>query len=67
VYARRYELCYRRLMLERHYDCSSFLMSEAVAGIEGEYSEPAADLGFQKLANSLAGHVAACSGRIKQL
>jgi len=66
-YARRYELFCRRLMLERHYDCSSFLMSEAVAGLEGEYSEPAADLSFQKLANSLVGHVAACSGRIKQL
>ncbi|MGD0261809.1 MAG: PaeR7I family type II restriction endonuclease [Verrucomicrobiota bacterium] len=66
-YARRYELFCRRLMLERHYDCSSFLMSEAVAGLEGEYSEPAADLSFQKLANSLAGHVAAYSGRIKQL
>ena len=66
-YAKRYELFCRRLMLERHYDTSAFLMSEPVAGIEGTYSEPAEDLTFEKFARSLVGHVAAYSGKIKQL
>jgi hypothetical protein len=66
-YAKRYELFCRRLVLEKHYDASAFLMSDASAGIEGGYSEPAPDLTFQTFANSLVAHVAAFSGRIKQL
>jgi hypothetical protein len=66
-YAKRYELFCRRLVLERHYDCSAFLMSNSVKGIKGDYSEPASDLTFQTFANSLVAHVAAFSGRIKQL
>ena len=66
-YAKRYELFCRRLVLERHYDASSFMMSNAEKGANGEYSEPAADLTFQMFANSLVRHVAAFSGRIKNL
>jgi hypothetical protein len=66
-YAKRYELFCRRLVLERHYDAASFIMSNAEKGPSGEYSEPAADLTIQMFANSLAGHVAAFSGRIKKL
>ena len=66
-YAKRYELFCRRLVLERHYDAASFMMSNAGKGVNGEYSEPAADLTFQTFANSLVGHVAAFSGRIKEL
>ena len=66
-YARRYELFCRRLVLEKHYDCSAFLLSNPEKGIKGDYSEPAADLTFQVFANSLVAHVAAFSGRIKQL
>ena len=66
-YAKRYELFCRRLVLERHYDAASFMMSIAEKGAAGQYSEPAADLTIQKFANSLVGHVAAFSGRIKQL
>jgi hypothetical protein len=66
-YAKRYELFCRRLVLERHYDAASFMMSGAERGATGEYSEPASDLTFQKFANSLVAHVAAFSGRIKQL
>jgi hypothetical protein len=66
-YAKRYELFCRRLVLERHYDASAFLMSNADKGANGEYSEPANDLTFQTFANSLAAHVAAFSGRIKEL
>lgn len=66
-YAKRYELFCRRLVLERHYDCSAFLMSNSEIGLKGDYSEPAPDLTFQAFANSLVAHVAAFSGRIKQL
>ncbi len=66
-YARRYELFCRRLVLERHYDCSAFLMSNPEKGLKGDYSEPAPDLAFQVFANSLVARVAAFSGRIKTL
>jgi hypothetical protein len=66
-YAKRYEIFCRRLILEPHYDSSEFLMSNAEKGAIGEYSEPAIDLAFQGFANSLVGHVAAFSGRIKQI
>jgi hypothetical protein len=66
-YGKRYELFCRRLVLERHYDCSAFMMSEATAGLEGAYSEPAEDLTFQRFAQSLVAHVAAYTGKIKQL
>ena len=66
-YAKRYELFCRRLVLEKHYDNSAFLMSNTERSLRGEYSEPAADLTFQSFANSLVAHVAAFSGSIKQL
>lgn len=66
-YAQRYELFCRRLVLERHYDAAAFLMSNAEKGALGDFSEPASDLAFQSFANSLVAHVAAFSGRIKQL
>ncbi|HXS69112.1 MAG TPA: PaeR7I family type II restriction endonuclease [Candidatus Polarisedimenticolia bacterium] len=66
-YAQRYELFCRRLVLEKHYDASAFLMSNAAKGLKGDYAEPAKDLTFQSFANSLVAHVAAFTGRIKQL
>jgi hypothetical protein len=66
-YSKRYELFCRRLVLERHYDASAFLMSNAEKGQSGDYSEPADDLTFQLFANSLVAHLAAFSGRIKEL
>jgi len=66
-YAKRYELFCRRLVLEKHYDCAAFLMSNSIKGLNGNFSEPAADLTFQTFANSLVAHIAAFSGRIKQL
>ena len=66
-YARRYELFCRRLVLERHYDSAAFLLSESQAGLDGNYTEPAADLAFQRFAQSLVAQVAAFSGRIKHL
>jgi len=66
-YAKRYELFCRRLVLEKHYDGSAFLMSNPESGLRGGYYEPASDLTFQSFANSLVAHVAAFSGRIQQL
>jgi hypothetical protein len=66
-YAKRYELFCRRLVLERHYDSAAFLLSGSQTGLQGDYIEPAADLNFQKFAQSLVAQVAAFSGRIKQL
>ncbi len=63
-YAKRYELFCRRLVLEKHYDASAFLMSNPEQGVGGDYSEPAADLSFQSFCRSLVAHVAAFSGRI---
>src|SRR5258706_5746625 len=51
-YARRYELFCRRLVLQRHYDCSAFLMSEPEKGLSADYSERQPDLTFQQSANS---------------
>src|SRR4029077_1931990 len=66
-YGKRYELFCRRLVLERHYDTSAFLMSETEAGLNGAYSEPADDLKFEHFARSLVAHVAAYTGKIKKL
>jgi hypothetical protein len=66
-YAKRYELFCRRLVLEKHYDGSAFIMSNPEKGLNGDYSEPASDLTFQAFANSLVARVATFSGRIKQL
>ncbi len=41
--------------------------SESQAGLNGGYTEPGADLAFQKFAQSLVAQVAAFSGRIKEL
>ena len=58
-YAKRYELFCRRLVLERHYEHSAFLMSNSETGLQGDYSEPAPDLTFQLFAESLVDHVEA--------
>ena len=56
-YARRYELFCRRLVLEKHYDCSAFLMSNSENGLNGDFSEPAPDLTFKTFATSLVGRI----------
>lgn len=65
-YARRYELFCRRLVLERHYEHSAFLLSNSEKGLKGGYSEPAPDLTFQRFAESLVDHVAAFVKRSQQ-
>jgi len=66
-YARRYALFCERLVLERQYDVAAFLMSDRVNGANGAYSEPVPGLTFQRFANALVAHVAAQSGKIKEL
>ncbi len=57
-YAKRYELFCRKLVRERHYNASAFLLSQAPRGKGGQYLEPAGDLNFLQFAKSLAAHVA---------
>ncbi len=57
-YATRYEIFCRRLLLERHYDVVSFLMSTRTDGSKGKFTEPADDLTFEILARSLRAHIA---------
>ena len=66
-YAKRYELFCLRLVLEKHYDSSAFLMSNPVQGLEGDFTEPAPDLAFQVFASSLVARIAVASGRLNQL
>ncbi len=58
-YAKRYELFCRKLVRERHYNASAFLLSERVKGIEGFFTEPAEDLTLELFARSLTAHVSA--------
>jgi hypothetical protein len=58
-YAKRYELFCRKLIRERHYTASSFILSSKDDGIQGEYKEPAPDLSFEMFIRSLVGHLAA--------
>lgn len=58
-YAKRYELFCRKLVRERHYSNSAFLLSDRTAGQNGAYSEPAEDLTFEIFVRSLAAHAAA--------
>lgn len=58
-YAGRYEVFCDRLMRERFYDATCLIMSDQVGGLEGRYSEPNPNFGFQVFANSLHAHVSA--------
>jgi hypothetical protein len=55
-YAKRYELFCRKLVRERHYDASVFLMSEPKRGLKGAFTEPAEDLAFLQFSQSLNAH-----------
>ena len=58
-YAKRYELFCRKLVRERHYTASSFILSSKAAGINGEYKEPAPDLNFEMFVRSMIGQLTA--------
>lgn len=56
-YAGRCQESLRRLVLERHYDAAAFLLCSKPSGLRGNYREPADDLGFERFAALLTGHV----------
>jgi hypothetical protein len=56
-YMKRYEIFCRKLVLERHYTSSSFIVSDSSKGENGFYKEPATDLSFENFAKTLSSHV----------
>lgn len=58
-YAQRYVIFCERLVRERLYDATCFLMSSAKDGVKGKYSEPSAELSFRNFAASLSARAAA--------
>ena len=56
-YAERYELFCQRLVRERLYDASCFLLSDENSGLLGKFIEPSQELSFRNFAGSLIGHV----------
>lgn len=64
-YARRYEIFCERLVRERLYDATCFIMSNEKEGMQGKYKEPNVELSFQNFATSLAARAAAFAKKIK--
>lgn len=58
-YAKRYELFCRKLVRERHYTASSFILSSKIAGKKGTFTEPAPDLNFEMFVRSMSGQLSA--------
>lgn len=58
-YAQRYQIFCERLVRERLYDATCFLMSSAKDGPNGTYTEPSAELSFRNFAASLSARAAA--------
>ena len=56
-YARRYEMFCRKLVLEKLYDASCFLISSKSEGLKGRYSAPAIDFNFQRFVTAMSGKV----------
>jgi len=52
-YGKRYEILLTKLVRERLYDSACFLLSNAKNGVKGDYSEPSAELTFEKFIASL--------------
>lgn len=59
-YARRYEILLTKLVRERLYDATCFLMSNSIDGRSGQYSEPAPELNFTNFIASLVAKAIAC-------
>lgn len=56
-YAKRYEIFCKKLVLERHYDATTFLLSKQGEGLKGKYAEPCEDIGFHRFASALVAHL----------
>ena len=52
-YARRYEILLTKLVRERLYDATCFLMSNSSDGVRGQYREPVQELNFANFVSSL--------------
>jgi hypothetical protein len=52
-YAKRYEILLTKLVRERLYDATCFLMSNGSEGLTGKYSEPAPELSFANFISSM--------------
>jgi hypothetical protein len=52
-YARRYEILLTKLVRERLYDATCFLMSNSADGVRGQYTEPVPELSFSNFVSSL--------------
>jgi len=63
-YAKRYEILLTKLVRERLYDSACFLLSDLRGGRRGHYSEPAAELNFEKFMASLLSR-AVSVGRVR--
>jgi Restriction endonuclease XhoI len=59
-YAGRYEILLTKLVRERLYDATCFLMSNSTDGIRGEYREPVPELKFANFISSLLAKAIAC-------
>lgn len=58
-YAQRYQVLLNKLVRERLYDAACFLMSDALGGIVGKFTQPDPELTFAKFADSLKGRAMA--------
>jgi hypothetical protein len=58
-YAKRYELFCLKLVRERHYSSTCFLMSNKSEGLNGAFSEPSPELTFETFARGLQAHLQA--------
>jgi hypothetical protein len=58
-YARRYQIFCERLVRERLYDATCFILSSRDGGLKGEYTEPNTELSFKNFSTSLMGRAIA--------
>ena len=58
-YAKRYEILLTKLLRERLYDGTCFIMSDKTSGQRGKYREPSDELAFSRFAESLLGRALA--------
>ena len=58
-YAKRYELFCRKLVRERHYTSSSFILSNERYGMNGDFIEPSSELSFELFVRSMTGQLTA--------
>ena len=59
-YAKRYEILLTKLVRERLYDATCFLMSNSADGPRGGYEEPAPELSFANFISSLLAKAISC-------